>query len=355
MVFLCTRLFKLSKQTVQVSLITLIYLTIGIVFYGHVECKVETDDSVCLEHWTVVDALYFSIVTMSTVGYGDLTPTTTGSKAFTILYIFFGITMVFSQIASACAGTLESMEIVFLKVIDIFDRTENGMSGRQLGFSGKKVDLSANGVADFVAPPGPVIFWTQRLASWLVLAILFQLLSAAAFQVTEPDLSYFDAFYHSFVTATTVGYGDIGMTTQASRLLACFHIMLSVTLFAALVGRVQELLFVRKSELQRASILMKNLDPDWFANVLHGMDNDGAGVDRLEFVVGMLTNMGVELCGQPLEWSDVKPLLAQFDAADKTGDGRLTEDDLRKLAQNNQLKNPSSPTAKVVPVVPELS
>lgn len=38
------------------------------------------------EGWSYVDSLYFCFMTMSTVGYGDLTPTTNISKIFTIIY-----------------------------------------------------------------------------------------------------------------------------------------------------------------------------------------------------------------------------------------------------------------------------
>lgn len=44
-----------------------------------------------MEGWTIIDALYFSIMTMSTVGYGDLVPTTDISKVFTIIYTFLSI------------------------------------------------------------------------------------------------------------------------------------------------------------------------------------------------------------------------------------------------------------------------
>ncbi|MDB1144724.1 MAG: potassium channel family protein [Alcaligenaceae bacterium] len=44
-----------------------------------------------VEHWKMLDALYFSVMTMSTVGYGDLTPTTDLSKIFTIVYTFISI------------------------------------------------------------------------------------------------------------------------------------------------------------------------------------------------------------------------------------------------------------------------
>lgn len=44
-----------------------------------------------VEHWRIIDALYFSVMTMATVGYGDFTPTTDIGKLFTIIYTFFSI------------------------------------------------------------------------------------------------------------------------------------------------------------------------------------------------------------------------------------------------------------------------
>ncbi len=44
-----------------------------------------------LEGWSLVDALYFSVVTLATVGFGDLHPTTDVAKLFTVLYIVSGL------------------------------------------------------------------------------------------------------------------------------------------------------------------------------------------------------------------------------------------------------------------------
>jgi len=44
-----------------------------------------------LEGWPLIDSLYFSVVTLATVGYGDFTPTTDLAKLFTVGYILTGI------------------------------------------------------------------------------------------------------------------------------------------------------------------------------------------------------------------------------------------------------------------------
>lgn len=41
-----------------------------------------------------IDSLYFSVITLTTVGYGDFSPTTDGGKIFTIFYVLFGIGIV---------------------------------------------------------------------------------------------------------------------------------------------------------------------------------------------------------------------------------------------------------------------
>jgi hypothetical protein len=44
-----------------------------------------------IEGWDIIDALYFCVVTLATVGYGDFTPTTPIGKIFTMFYIINGI------------------------------------------------------------------------------------------------------------------------------------------------------------------------------------------------------------------------------------------------------------------------
>ena len=52
------------------------------------------------EDWTIIEALYFSVVTLTTVGYGDFTPTTAGTQIFTIIYILTGFGVLVALLTS---------------------------------------------------------------------------------------------------------------------------------------------------------------------------------------------------------------------------------------------------------------
>jgi hypothetical protein len=51
-----------------------------------------------VEGWSWLDAFYFCVVSLATVGYGDLSPTTPFAKVFTIVYIFIGLSFFVSFI-----------------------------------------------------------------------------------------------------------------------------------------------------------------------------------------------------------------------------------------------------------------
>jgi len=67
----------------------LLYTTLAILGLGTVMYRY-------LEGWTWIDSLYFSVITLTTVGYGDFSPATDAGKLFTIFYILVGIGVILS-------------------------------------------------------------------------------------------------------------------------------------------------------------------------------------------------------------------------------------------------------------------
>ena len=48
-----------------------------------------------VEGWRYLDSLYFTVVTVTTIGYGDFVPKTDLGKIFTMIFPFIGIGMAF--------------------------------------------------------------------------------------------------------------------------------------------------------------------------------------------------------------------------------------------------------------------
>jgi voltage-gated potassium channel Kch len=85
-----------DKEFRALAVITIILLLSGTLFYSSIE------------NWSLLDSLYFCVMTMTTIGYGDLTPTTDISKIFTIIYAFLTIGIFVSLAAKLATGLMQN-------------------------------------------------------------------------------------------------------------------------------------------------------------------------------------------------------------------------------------------------------
>lgn len=64
--------------------IILLYLVIGTAVFA----------AAWMEDWNAIDAVYFTVATFTTVGYGDLFPVSKGQRIFGIFFVNLGIMII---------------------------------------------------------------------------------------------------------------------------------------------------------------------------------------------------------------------------------------------------------------------
>ena len=62
------------------------------------------------EGWSWIDSLFFSVVTLTTVGYGNMYPTNDASKIFTIVFLFIGIGVLLGFINFVAGHAIEDQK-----------------------------------------------------------------------------------------------------------------------------------------------------------------------------------------------------------------------------------------------------
>ncbi|VVB08149.1 unnamed protein product [Arabis nemorensis] len=270
-----------SKSIVRKAVALLIvYLSLGVLIYW------LTRDSYAVIHThPVVDGLYFCVVTMCTIGYGDITPDSVVTKLFSILFVLVGFCFM---------GMLLSGMVQY--VLDLQEKYMLVEAARNKGRMRIRFKV---GLALCV----------------LVLCVGFGVLIMHFIE----KIGWFDSFYFSVMSVATVGYGDGAFKTLSGRLLAAIWLLVS-TLALVLVFLFLAEARVDKRNSERAKrVLDETMSVSEFFAA--DIDNDGC-LSKAEFLIYKLKKMG-KITGM-----DIIPITNQFDKLDQTNSGRITLLDL---------------------------
>src|SRR5215510_3455057 len=92
-----SRRFNRNRRGVQVAIFgVLLAIAVGtVVFY-------------LVEGWSLLDSLYVTAQTVTTVGYGDITPRTTAGKAFATLFMMVGVGVVLYALTTTVQSIVQS-------------------------------------------------------------------------------------------------------------------------------------------------------------------------------------------------------------------------------------------------------
>lgn len=297
------------------------YLVLGGLAYSALEAE---------EGWEFFDGVYFSVTTISTVGFGDLNPSSWQSRLFTVIYGTVGIAVAFAQLTRIIARVQKHAVVR----VQLFGSSLGATLGTAVQSTETHLDdcamATCGRITGMFQDSMPVLcFYVRGLWLWVACLAGFQLASAAVFVSVSPDsaIDYGTACWHTWVVASTVGYGLVASSVPTESpsvaIWATIHIILSISLFTSMAGRAASLVGTRAAQVKKRAILEGTLNEE----LLDNLDRDGNGVDRMEFVVGMLAQVGV------LKWGDVEPFLEQFDAFDLDKSGHLDSKDIAAMAK----------------------
>lgn len=98
------------------------------------------------EEWSYVDSFYFSTMTLTTIGYGDITPTQNATKIFVSIYAIFGIAVMLYVLGSIIGKSLVEQEQVFHRLFTrIYNLRHKKIEEKTSKSFNKKKDISEKG------------------------------------------------------------------------------------------------------------------------------------------------------------------------------------------------------------------
>ncbi|KAM9294653.1 potassium channel subfamily K member 10 [Gastrophryne carolinensis] len=197
-------------------------------------------------HWDLGSAFFFAGTVITTIGYGNIAPSTEGGKIFCILYAIFGIPL----FGFLLAGIGDQLGTIFGKSIA---RVEKVFRKKQVSQTKIRVISTilfiVAGCLVFVTIPA-VIF--KQIEEWTAL----------------------ESIYFVVVTLTTVGFGDYvaGGNTDITyrewyKPLVWFWILVGLAYFAAVLSMIGDWLRVISKKTKEEVGEIKAHAAEWKANV----------------------------------------------------------------------------------------
>ncbi|XP_036438320.1 potassium channel subfamily K member 10a [Colossoma macropomum] len=206
------------------------------------------DTTYNFSYWDLGSAFFFAGTVITTIGYGNIAPSTEGGKIFCILYAIFGIPL----FGFLLAGVGDQLGTIFVKTIakveKMFRRKHNQISQTKIRVASTLLFILA-GCIVFVTIPA-VIF--KHIEGWTAL----------------------EAIYFVVITLTTVGIGDYvaGGNRRIEyykwyKPLVWFWILVGLAYFAAVLSMIGDWLRVLSKKTKEEVGEFKAHAAEWKANV----------------------------------------------------------------------------------------
>ena len=239
--------------------------------------------------WNWWDGCYFATVTLTTVGYGDLVPTTVGAKFFAVFYILLGLSLVASSVGMMTASVEEKVEEAEEEVATA-DRVSKGRERMARVFA--------------------------AVGTLLLLALIGLL-----FVHFNEGFAWSDSFYWAFVTLSSVGYGDLTIAKESTRIFLIFYIFFGVAATASALGTFAQVWGEIEEENHTNAFIERGVSEAMIREI---DDSGDCSVDKWEFMSYMLVKTG------KVAPDDIKKVEEVFNLLDVDQSGEIDLEDVRR-------------------------
>ncbi|MQM12479.1 hypothetical protein Taro_045398 [Colocasia esculenta] len=202
----------------QAATLLLLYLSLAALAYSFNRHHFSGDET-----HPVVDSLYFCIVTLCTIGYGDITPLTPAAKALSCVFVLVGFGCLDIFLSGAVGYVLDLQEGL---LVAIGARGGEGAIGYI--FDAEKGRMRIR----------------MKVALALGVVVLCIAVGTMVLSLVE-ELDWVDSFYLAVMSVTTVGYGDKAFKTLPGRLFA------SVWLLVSTIAVARSFLFLAEARIAK--------------------------------------------------------------------------------------------------------
>ncbi|OMP05927.1 hypothetical protein COLO4_08452 [Corchorus olitorius] len=226
-----------------------LYIFIGIIVYTTSSASFKGNKT-----FKPVDALYFIVVTLCTIGYGDIVPDTIFTKLFTCFFILIGFGFIDILLNGLVTYICDRQESVLLSTVD-----ENRFNTMVQTYM---IDKAKGRMR-------------IRIKVCLALVVVVGWIAVGTVSVHFlENLDWVNSFYLAVTSVTTVGYGDYAFKTLRGRCFAILWLLVSTLTVARAFLYLTELRIEKRNRKIAKWVLQKKMTLGDL--VAADLDNDGS-------------------------------------------------------------------------------
>lgn len=201
-----------------------------------------------------VDAVYFTMVTLCTIGYGDIVPDSTFTKIFTCGFILVGFGFLGFLLNGLVAYICDTQEAFLLSMMDE-NRYNNILRTYMVDKEKGRMRI--------------------RTKVCMALAVVTGCIAIGAVTVHfVEDHDWPDSIYLSITSVTTVGYGDYSFRTVTGRCFAIIWLLVSTLAVTRAFIYLTEYSIHKRNRMMAKWVLQKKITISDLAAA--DLDNDGS-------------------------------------------------------------------------------